>query len=209
MIPVATEEGMLALLDSSWTVWRDPMLPGNNLDVSLGQVAGILTSPAGEVLQLTTGQTQSFSPFRGLPGTETPPLVSTSNVNRRNMLISCLVLGTIVLALIRRRKQTGLSGLQKTDIPQDLRMPLETWVALGGAAVDAQELDALLSDALHESDETRRGRRSRFIREMNAWGQLTAQEDFVIRERDSHDRRRAVYVLHPRVIEIFEDEQIG
>jgi hypothetical protein len=185
------------------------MLSGNNLDVSMGQVAGILTSPAGEVLQLTTGQTQSFSPFRGLPGTETPPLVSTSNVNRRSMLLSCLVLGAIVLALVRLRKQTGLSGLQKADTPQDLRIPLEAWAALGGAPVDAQELDALLSDASHESEETRRGRRSRFIREMNAWGQLTVQEDFVLRERDSHDRRRAVYVLHPRVIEIFEDAQEG
>lgn len=209
VIPVAAEEGMLAPLDSSWTVWRNPMLSGNNLDVSMGQVAGILTSPAGEVLQLTTGQTISFSPFRGLPGTETPPLVSTSNVNRRSMLLSCLVLGAIVLALVRLRKQTGLSGLQKADTPQDLRIPLEAWAALGGAPVDAQELDALLSDASHESEETRRGRRSRFIREMNAWGQLTVQEDFVLRERDSHDRRRAVYVLHPRVIEIFEDEQIG
>ena len=63
--------------------------------------------------------------------------------------------------------------------------------------MDAVALDELLSQTPHESDETKRGRRARFIREMNAWGQSQMGQDVVLREKDPHDRRRAVYVLHP------------
>jgi len=207
VIPVAAEEGMLVRSDSVWTWWHDPSLPGLQQDVALGQVSGISSSPAGDVLHFSKGQTRSLSPVRGQQGTETPPLVSTSSSDKRNLLLACMALTALTFGLFRLRKPKEISDVQKTGIPKELRTPINAWVTLNREALDTHELDLLLSDSSHESDETRRGRRSRFIREMNAWGQLTFKKDVVIRERDSHDRRRAVYLLDPSVMDMFNGDK--
>jgi hypothetical protein len=118
-----------------------------------------------------------------------------------------MALTALTFGLFRLRKPKEISDVQKTGIPKELRTPINAWVALNREALDTHELDLLLSDSSHESDETRRGRRSRFIREMNAWGQLTFKKDVVIRERDSHDRRRAVYLLDPSVMDMFNGDK--
>ena len=65
--------------------------------------------------------------------------------------------------------------------------------------MDAQGLDNLLSDAPYETEETRRGRRSRFVREMNALGAEHCKQDFIHRKKDTHDRRRVVYQLDAKL----------
>jgi hypothetical protein len=66
--------------------------------------------------------------------------------------------------------------------------------------MDTLALDLALSENQHETDETKRGRRSRFIRECNDWGRNALGLDVVVRSRDPQDRRRTLFQLHPEFV---------
>ena len=48
-----------------------------------------------------------------------------------------------------------------------------------------------------DTDETRRARRARLIKETNRWSQDALDLDVIVRKRDPKDRRRALYFIHP------------
>jgi len=205
--PTATEHGVLFASDSTWSLWGDPSLSGTSSAVLDPNVLDVVHSPAGELFHFSNGEMA----FGGTPwtryGNPTPPLLK-SHQGRWTWLVF-LTLALSFLAW-RIRIRTMPEGERSLDLPSELLVPLQSWIAQGGLPMDAQGLDDLLSDATHETEETRRGRRSRFVRELNQLGQEQHDQDLIHRGKDTHDRRRVVYELDAKVIDLLsmgEDAQ--
>jgi hypothetical protein len=61
--------------------------------------------------------------------------------------------------------------------------------------LSTQHQDLCVSE--FDTDETRRARRARLIKETNRWSQDALDLDVIVRKRDPKDRRRALYFIHP------------
>lgn len=74
-------------------------------------------------------------------------------------------------------------------------------VPFAGQEIDVIQLDERwgLDDLV--TDETRRSRRSRAIKEVNAWSLKVWGSEAIARTPDAEDRRRTLYRIHPRVAE--------
>jgi hypothetical protein len=106
----------------------------------------------------------------------------------------------------QRRKAPQANGVaqdpqtQATGSVSRLLAPLGRFA---GQEVDVNQLDLLWGlDALF-TDETRRSRRSRQIKEVNAWSREAWGGEALERTPDAEDRRRTLYRIHPRVADVF------
>ena len=66
-----------------------------------------------------------------------------------------------------------------------------------GQAIETSQLDEIFGVREFDTDETRRARRARLIKETNRWSQDALDLDVIVRKRDPKDRRRALYFIHP------------
>jgi hypothetical protein len=81
-------------------------------------------------------------------------------------------------------------------VPTDLFPTLGRLVALGQITFDTVSLDDAIGSSDYDTDETRRARRSRFIKDCNAWGLSLRDVEVIQRGKDPHDRRRTMYKIH-------------
>jgi hypothetical protein len=106
----------------------------------------------------------------------------------------------------QRRKAPQANGVAQDPQTQATGSVARLLAPLGrfaGQEVDVNQLDALWGlDALL-TDETRRSRRSRQIKEVNAWSREVWGGEVLERTPDAEDRRRTLYRIHPRVADAF------
>jgi len=123
-------------------------------------------------------------------------------------LLAIMFLGIAVfLKRIRRWFESGSFGAPpEIELAESLRDSLLALANLPANRFDTVILDNALSQSPHDSDETRRTRRSRFIKECNEWSQLTLGIDAIERKKDPTDRRRSIYVLNAKVMERLQSE---
>jgi hypothetical protein len=109
---------------------------------------------------------------------------------------------TVVLLVggvwIIRRTSNNLSGFSEEawTVPTDLFPTLGRLVVLGQITFDTVSLDDAIGSSDYDTDETRRARRSRFIKDCNAWGLSLRDVEVIQRGKDPHDRRRTMYKIH-------------
>jgi hypothetical protein len=106
----------------------------------------------------------------------------------------------------QRRKAPQANGVAQDPQTQATGSVARLLAPLGrfaGQEVDVNQLDVLWGlDALF-TDETRRSRRSRQIKEVNAWSREAWGGEALERTPDAEDRRRTLYRIHPRVADAF------
>lgn len=190
--PTATAHGVLFASDSTWSMWRNASQPGTASDASGPSILEVVRSPAGEQFRFSNGELAMGSMTTFPYGNPTAPLREPHQ--GRWIWVALLTL-TLAIITWRHRVRATPKAPQPLILPDELLLPLQSWMAQGGLPLDAQGLDNLLSDAPYETEETRRARRSRFVREMNALGAEHCEQDFIHRKKDTHDRRRVVYEL--------------
>jgi len=80
-----------------------------------------------------------------------------------------------------------------------LKLPLSRIAQFKEEEMDTLIFDEMLGIDHIETDETKRSRRSRFIRECNLWGEGLIEGHVIQRVKDPTDRRRTLYRLQPQV----------
>lgn len=118
------------------------------------------------------------------------------------LLFILAVFGGIILHRKRqnRRSAQWFLGSPLHQLPPTLKTIIGDWIQNHSVLLDTQTLDEVLSADSRETDETKRGRRSRFVRECNDWGMQFLDHPVVIRMQDAHDKRRTLYQLHPEFV---------
>lgn len=197
---VASNDGLFfkSASDTTWFWVGSPQQSLLNLTAFQGAMQDLVSSPLGQTVKVGELAPQPWTPSSRPVGLPVPARTEQGS----SPIPWVLGLGAMLAAALgwsrhRRAPETLNQGPREWTLPADLAPIVHAWPHAGAAPLDAVALDELLSQTPHESDETKRGRRARFIREMNAWGQSQVGQDVVLREKDPHDRRRAVYVLHP------------
>ena len=99
------------------------------------------------------------------------------------------------LALRWRRRGGAMTANDDVEIDATVAHTLNQLKPRAGEIIDADELDALLGIESIDTPETRRSRRNRAVNELNAWSVQSRGHAWVKRNRDSQDRRRALYEL--------------
>jgi len=201
--PTGGVNGVILASDSQWCWWGEPSMPGKSSELTEPALSALLASPAGEMFILNNGQSKRHDTVKGPEGNVTPPLTQHAHLPTPWWWIVGFVFAAALGVWKVLSKRTA-TGQDPSSIPQALRPHLDNWKRLNGKPLGAVELDNLLSESEFETEETRRGRRARFVRECNEFGQRGFGVDLVLREKDAHDRRRVVFVLHPKALEILE-----
>lgn len=98
-----------------------------------------------------------------------------------------------------RREQRTSAALFWSTVPPEIEQTLSILMHKPDGAFDTSELDEVLSPMPTDSDETRRARRSRFLRECNQWSESVLGVSIIERKRDQADRRRNMYTIHPEI----------
>ena len=62
-----------------------------------------------------------------------------------------------------------------------------------------EEINLLFGLTVDMSAESKRAKRAQYIREVNREYRVLHNADLIRREKDSKDRRRTVYIIHPRL----------
>ena len=185
---------------------------------SVGMVVRTAWTPAGDFVEFEDHGWEAWhSKKRSLATTSSDSLQQRQAVWWRSPAFLFLAaLGSVIgVALVtnhaRRRADASDTpdndsllaasrGSRAVQVPEEFRAMLLRVLAQGGAPMDTLALDLALSENQHETDETKRGRRSRFIRECNDWGRNALGLDVVVRSRDPQDRRRTLFQLHPEFV---------
>lgn len=89
----------------------------------------------------------------------------------------------------------------KNEPPPEILANLLVLIEAKEAEFDTLGFDELLGNHEFQTDETRRARRSRFIRECNQWSEAQWGMTIVERQSDPQDRRRTIYVINPALKE--------
>ena len=69
---------------------------------------------------------------------------------------------------------------------------------LGARIMSTEEVNQFLDLGEEVSSESKRAKRAQFIRDVNRVYQMRHGKNMIVRERDLNDRRRTIYVIHPR-----------
>lgn len=98
-----------------------------------------------------------------------------------------------------QREQRASAEMFWSTVPSEIETALSELMRKPEGSFDTGELDAVLSPQPTDSDETRRARRSRFLRECNQWSESVLGVPVIERKRDQTDRRRSQYSIHPEI----------
>jgi hypothetical protein len=116
------------------------------------------------------------------------------------MPVLCIALAIATIVRFRKRqnqRDSGSTSPYRSTPPQDLQPLLVKLQAHCGQAIETSQLDEIFGVRELDTDETRRARRARLIKETNHWSQDALDLDVIVRKRDPKDRRRALYLIHP------------
>lgn len=89
------------------------------------------------------------------------------------------------------RKEVGQSAAAILDDIVELEQ-------LGARIMATEEVNQFLDLGEEVSSESKRAKRAQFIRDVNRVYQMRHGKDMIVREKDLNDRRRTIYVIHPR-----------
>jgi len=117
-------------------------------------------------------------------------------------LIPVLCIAMAITATLKFRKNQNHRESEHTPHyrptpPPDLQPLLVKLQAHCDQAIETSQLDDVLGARELDTDETRRARRARLIKEINHWSQDALDLDVIVRQRDPEDRRRALYFISP------------
>lgn len=122
------------------------------------------------------------------------------------MLRISLVAAAVYLVFRKRirgwreeREQRASAEQLWSAVPAEIEQALRLLMQHPEGTFDTGELDEVLSPNPRDSDETRRARRSRFLRECNQWSESVLGVPIINRKRDQTDRRRSLYTIHPEI----------
>lgn len=125
-----------------------------------------------------------------------------------------LLLGLGHVIRERKRRNPGFHDqISNTASEPELGSPLEIHKDLlfrlsedAGEGVDTTNLDVIFDIHHIETDETRRSRRSRLLKELNDWYETAQGRLLIRREIDPEDRRRRIYVVDKGLGELLARE---
>ena len=90
------------------------------------------------------------------------------------------------------------NGKDTGHSPAAILHRIETLEQAGPRIMSTEEVNQFLDLAGDLSSESRRAKRAQFIRDVNRVYQMRHGKDMIVREKDLNDRRRTIYVIHPR-----------
>ena len=106
-----------------------------------------------------------------------------------------------VVAARTQTAQPGEGQDNRKEVEQSAAAILEDIVELerlGARIMSTEEVNQFLDLGEEVSSESKRAKRAQFIRDVNRVYQMRHGKDMIVREKDLNDRRRTIYVIHPR-----------
>lgn len=199
---VNTRQGTFFADSSSW-VWCESSVDPVCFQAAeaISAPTSITWSPGGEVVRFGKNITSSWHPERRTVRLE-PSEMGVHNASRTSwMWLALLAVSGALAAGLRWRKTHAPASMAMTwdDIPTNLSSTLRKMAANSTFQVDTLMFDQIIGQHEFESHESKRARRSRFIRECNQWSMLKFGVEAIHRTKDPQDRRRTLYGLHPEV----------
>ncbi len=216
---IPSKGGAFVQDDREWN-WIDPSNATALAPVdSVGTVRSIYWSPAGDKVQFGADNLLEWHPEkRKIPMKVVSDFYNPPSPWKRRVALSLLVL-SIVTAIIHltlgqriRRKWNQHQIKKDTErllltLPEGLKQSLIQLTQQPNGQFDTNDLDTVLNAHPHDTDETRRARRSRFIRECNNWSDQQMAFQAIERTRDQYDRRRHIYALHPQILQLLSPDR--
>ena len=216
---IPSKGGAFVQDDREWN-WIDPSNATALAPVdSVGTVRSIYWSPAGDKVQFGADNLLEWHPEkRKIPMKVVSDFYNPPSPWKRRVALSLLVL-SIVTAIIHltlgqriRRKWNQHQIKKDTErllltLPEGLKQSLIQLTQQPNGQFDTNDLDTVLNAHPHDTDETRRARRSRFIRECNNWSDQQMAFQAIGRTRDQYDRRRHIYALHPQILQLLSPDR--
>lgn len=114
-----------------------------------------------------------------------------------------------IMAWRERRENQASAALLWSTVPPEIKVALLRLAEFPNGTFDTSDMDAILSPSSADSDETRRARRSRFVRECNLWGESVFGISVIDWKRDQSDRRRRVYFIRPEIARLISSKRNG
>jgi len=177
-------------------------LPENPFDGT--QVVGLIASSGQIEVVLTNGIRQPLELSKE-PGNPGEPFVLPWWTSTWSWAGGGVVLAVAGWMLLRRRRMEGVSEAVEREAEEEwpalVARSLAPLVPWAGKELDTLQLDSAWRLDVLFTDETRRSRRSRQIKEINAWSLEVWGAEAIVRTQDVEDRRRTLYRIHPRVVE--------
>ena len=87
---------------------------------------------------------------------------------------------------------------EQSSIAKSMLATIQQLEINGEGVMSTEELNLFLDLGVDVSSESKRAKRAQFIRDVNRIYQMRHGEDMIVREKDLNDRRRTIYVIHPR-----------
>ncbi|MGB1619388.1 MAG: hypothetical protein ACPHBM_07170, partial [Flavobacteriales bacterium] len=106
-----------------------------------------------------------------------------------------------VVAVRAQAAQHSEGQDNRKEVEQSVAAILEDIVELerlGARIMSTEEVNQFLDLGEEVSSESKRAKRAQFIRDVNRVYQMRHGKDMIVREKDLNDRRRTIYVIHPR-----------
>lgn len=204
---IAGTEGAFLESPGHWTWLPAPLKSGYKPTGSAESLAALYWTPFGDFAQLGQDPARPWHPtlrtipMEVLPAPFTPWPIWLKAFIRLLILVPVLIL---VGWLVRSKSRPAAAMMDDvkrfpgtaSDFPPLLSDFLHALMPFAGQAIETEQVDRLLKMGSDETDETRRARRAKFIRESNEWSQQEIGLDLISRERNPKDRRRTLYVIH-------------
>ncbi|MCH1576338.1 MAG: VCBS repeat-containing protein [Flavobacteriales bacterium] len=188
--------------ENQW-VWadsdpKDLQRPANGAP---GLVREVAWSLKGHEVTFEKGDRQFWHPLRTQMLLGPTGVTLTKRWSWYSLLpVLCIALAIATIVRFRKRQNQrdfGSTSPYRSTPPQDLQPLLMKLQAHCGQAIETSQLDEIFGVRELDTDETRRARRARLIKETNHWSQDALDLDVIVRKRDPKDRRRALYLIHP------------
>lgn len=213
---IPATEGAFATLNGGWSwISGEGLMSFHPVD-SLPPLRSISWTPFGDMITLGQRAATPWHPTSRAVALARGAEVFSTRPGWWFSMRHLLLLAPFILLLgwwCRSRysaRDEAASGLPTLEgIPPELMDLLKSLSAHAGQLLETASLDGIIGIGHLETDETRRARRARLIRECNDWSTAAMTEPVIRRERDPSDRRRSLYAIHPILAAIFEEESPG
>jgi hypothetical protein len=157
-------------------------------------------TPVGDMVHLGAAGWFGWQPSRrNLTMMLARPLISPNGMQSRMLWVLGILMLIIVGGIWTIRRTSNLLDTAMDEgltVPSDLLQTLGRLVALGQVGFDTVTLDDAIGNSDYDTDETRRARRSRFVKDCNSWGHSVRGMEIIQRTKDPYDRRRTNYQIH-------------
>lgn len=156
-------------------------------------------------------------------GADSVDSVATEDAGREKAQLPTMLWGLVLVVLVgaafaagkqsASKDQVGVEAMRAQvgqpserqgngkEVEQSAAAILEDIVELerlGARIMSTEEVNQFLDLGEEVSSESKRAKRAQFIRDVNRVYQMRHGKDMIVREKDLNDRRRTIYVIHPR-----------